>query len=389
LGVQFVNGRRIGDLSQLAEYDALFVATGAGEGSSLAVPGSDSTGIRTAVDFLHDVNAGVVEAVRDEVVVIGGGSVALDAARTAVRIGAPLGHIVCLECSDFEDDEPMPGQEREVKEAREEGIVIHDKHGVQSFDVVDGAVSGVNCVQCLSVMDCDGHFAPCYVDGHATLKLSTGLVLVAAGQRPSEVALPIGLPRDVERNVAMRTSCQTREPRIFAGGDLLSGTTDVITAVAIGNETAESIHRYCQGLPVDESRRVIPGSSRPHVEKKSTPSRCRPASDRREDFDEVSLGFNDAECAEQSARCLHCGEMNPSAVIRRLQPKKNILPWDKEEAMRLWAKRHSENGEELPDVFDSVKDVLDPEDLPMYGRGKLMLKAFTSEEKLFFTTDDE
>jgi hypothetical protein len=140
---------------------------------------------------------------------------------------------------------------------------------------------------------------------------------------------------------------------------------------------------------VAENRRMIPSSSRPRVEKKSLASRCRAASERCKDFDEVCVGFNDAECAEQSARCLHCGEMHPSAVIRRQQPKKNILPYPKEEAMRLWAKRHSENGEALPDIIDNIKDVLDPEELPAYGRGKLMLKVSTSEEKLFYTTDDE
>ena len=265
----------------------------------------------------------------------------------------------------------------------------HDKHGVKSFDVADGEVRAVNCVKCLSVMDGNGKFAPCYAKGDATLQLSAGLVLVALGQCPAEFAYPIGLPRDESHCIAIRGNFQTEEPRIFAGGDLLTGTTDIITAVAVGNETAESIHRYCQGLPVDESRRMIPNSSRSHVEKKSMASGCRAASERRKDFDEVCNGFNNMECAEQSARCLHCGEMKPSAVIRRQQPKKNILPWNKEEAMRLWAKRHGENGEALPDVFDCIKDVLDPEELPAYGRGRLMLRVSTSEEKLFYTVDDE
>lgn len=386
--VKFVNNHRISDMSYLADYDAVFVATGASKGIPLSIPGSESKGIRTAVDFLHEVNTGVLKTLKDEVVVIGGGSVAMDAARTALRLGAPHVHLVCLESSDYKDKEPMPAQELEVKEAKEEGIIIHDKHGVQSFDVSNGAVSAVNCVKCLSVLDKDGKFAPCYAKGDATLQLSAGLVLVALGQRPSEFAYPIGLPRDENQRVAVRGNFQTIDPRIFAGGDLLTGTTDIITAVAVGNETAESIHRYCQGLPVDENRRIIPNSSRSHVEKKSISSRCRSASERCKNFNEVSLGFNDAECTEQSARCLHCGEMKPSAVIRRMQPKVNILPWNKEEAMRLWAKRH--NGDErLPDVIDNIKDVLDPEELPTYGRGRLMLKAATSEEKLFYTMDDE
>jgi len=387
--VKFVNQHRISGLSEFEDYDAVFVATGAGKGISLSLPGSDSKGIRTAADFLHDVNTGVLKTVQEEVVAVGGSSVAMDAARTALRLGAPHVHVVCLESCDYKDKEPMPAQELEMKEAREEGVIIHDKLGVQSFDVADGEVKAINCVKCLSVMDNNGKFAPCYTKGDATLKLPAGLVLVALGQRPLESAYPLGLPKDERNAIAMRGNFQTEDPRIFAGGDLLTGTTDIITAVAVGNETAESIDRYCQGLPVAENRRMIPNSSRPRVEKKSMASRCRAASERCKDFDEVGVGFNDAECAEQSARCLHCGEMRPSAVIRRQQPKKNILPYPKEEAMRLWAKRHSENGEALPDIIDNIKDVLDPEELPAYGRGKLMLRVSTSEEKLFYTTDDE
>ena len=387
--VKFENNHLISSLAELADYDAVFVATGAGKGMSLSLPGSESKGIRTAVDFLHDVNTGILKTVNDEVVVIGGGSVAMDAARTALRIGAQSVHVACLESCDYKDKEPMPAQELEVNEAKEEGIVIHDKLGVKSFDVADGNVTGVNCVKCLSVKDETGKFAPCYAEGCATLQLSAGLVLVALGQSALETAYPEGLPKDENNHISIRANFQTDDPRVFAGGDLLTGTTDIITAVAVGNETAESIHRYCQGIPVDENRRMIPNSSRPHIEKKSETSKCRNASKRRKDFDEVCRGFSESECNEQSIRCLHCGEMNPSVVIRRAQPKKNIISWNKEEAMRLWAKRDSTSGEVLPDVIDDINDVLDPEDLPAYGRGKLMLRVATSEEKLFYTTDDE
>ena len=81
--------------------------------------------------------------------------------------------------------------------------------------------------------------------------------------------------------------------------------------------------------------------------------------------------------------------MQPSAVIRREQPKRTIIPWDKWQAMALWAKRHPDSGEVLPDVVERLEDVLQPEQLPCFGRSRLMLKACTSEEKLFYTTDDE
>ena len=389
MGVVFRNGRKIGALSELDGFDAVFVSTGAGMGMPLKVPGGESKGILTAVDFLHDVNTGKLTRLDQRVVVIGGGSVAMDAARTAVRLGAADVHLVCLESSNYKGRDPMPAQEDEVHEAREEGITIHDSHGVQSFSARDGQVCQVHCVRCLSVKDENGRFAPRYAEGDATLHLDAELVLLALGQRAPEGAYPAGLPRSENGRTAIQSAFQTTDPRIFAGGDLLTGTADIITSVASGNEAAESIDRYLRGLPVDEQRRVIPKSARPRVEKKSAASPARPAAQRRGDFQEVCKGFCEEECREQSQRCLHCGAMQPSAVIRREQPKRTIIPWDKWQAMALWAKRHPDSGEVLPDVVERLEDVLQPEQLPCFGRSRLMLKARTSEEKLFYTTDDE
>ena len=389
MGVEFVTNHAVADLAELDGYDAIFVATGAGMGMPMRVPGGESAGIVTAVDFLYEVNTGKKTSLDQPTVVIGGGSVAMDAARTAIRLGAPSVHLVCLESSDYKGKDPMPAQEDEVHEAREEGVVVHDRHGVQSFTAENGNVVSVHCVRCLSVKDEDGRFNPRYAEGDATLHLDAGLVLLALGQRAPEQAYPAGLPRNEMGRVAIAGAFQSTDPRVFAGGDLLTGTADIITSVAAGNEAAESIDRFCKGLPVDENRRVIPKSARSRVEKKSAASASRPVAERKGDFNEVCSGFFEAACKEQSERCLHCGSMQPSAVIRREQPKRNIIPWDKWQAMALWAKRHPDSGEVLPDVFERPEDVLEPEQAPSFGRGKLMLKARTSEEKLFYTTDDE
>jgi len=185
----------------------------------------------------------------------------------------------------------------------------------------------------------------------------------------------------------MRGGFQSSLDHIFVGGDLLTGTVDIISAIAAGNAAAESIHCYCECLPIPRSE--IPKSARPRLEKKSIAPPCRPAGERVHDFNEVCLGLDESSCLEQSERCLHCGTLVPSILIRRETPKRNIVPWDKHEALRLWAKRHPESGEELPDVIDDVEEVLNPSHPPVFFRGKLMLKARLAEERLLYTMDDE
>jgi NADPH-dependent glutamate synthase beta subunit-like oxidoreductase len=389
LGVKMKNGRMLEDLSELDAFDAVYLATGAGEGIPLDVPGSDSSGIITALDFLYDVNTGRTVSLDREVVVVGGGNVAIDAARTAVRLGAPKVHIVCLESADYRDKEPMPALEEEVKQAVEEGMIVHDKHGVHSFQSKDGAVTGLSLLECLGVKDDTGRFSPCYARGGPISQVSAGLILLAIGQRTPASAYPAGTPRDERGRVDHAGNFQTKSPRIFAGGDMLTGMEDIISAVAAGNEGAISIHRFLEGTDMATERRVIPKSARPRLEKKSEAPACRPIKERRRDFKEITPGFDQATCSEQSERCLRCGSMVPSVLIRREAPKRNILPWDKREALALWSKRCPENGEKLPDVIDDIEEVLAPSEPPVFFRGKLRLKARTSEEKLLNTMDDE
>jgi NADPH-dependent glutamate synthase beta subunit-like oxidoreductase len=388
LGVKMQKNRKIESLSELNEYDAVFLATGASEGIPLNVAGADSQGIYPAVDFLYRVNTGKTTSLDKEVVVVGGGSVALDAARTAIRLGAPKVSLVCLESSDYKDKEPMPAQQEEVIQAVEEGVIIHDKCGVHSFVSQDGAVKGVTLIECLGVKGDSGQFSPRYACEPGQT-LTAGLVLLALGQRPSSASYPNGTPIDQEGKLDHVGHFQSKNPRIFAGGDILTGMVDIVSAVAAGNEAAISIHRFLEGDALHEERFSIPLSARPRLEKKSqSPAAC-PANQRCHDFKEVSPGFNPAQCTEQSERCLSCGSLVPSSLIRREMPKKNIIPWDKREAIELWSKRCPEGGEILPNVIDDLEEVLNPSEPPAIFREKLMLKASTSEDKLLYTMDDE
>jgi len=109
---------------------------------------------------------------------------------------------------------------------------------------------------------------------------------------------------------------------------------------------------------------------------------------KRKAFVEVNLGFDEKTAIEQANRCLNCGVTMPAIVFKPVDPKKQIIPWDYETALKLWQKRHSDNGEPLPDIFTEISEVTQvPEDI--IGRNKLVLKAKNTEELMFYTTDDE
>lgn len=391
LGVKIKTNSPVNDLEELfdAGFAAVYVATGTDEAVKLNVPGEDAKGIIYAINFLKAVNTGIIPCLGQKVVVIGGGSVAMDAARSALRLGVKEIHVVCLENIDFKSKDHMTAQEEEVWQAQEEGIIFHPGHGVKSFAVENGRVSKVLCNDCLSVRELDGSFSPQCVEPAEPYEVEADTVLIAIGQKSAPGAYPQGLPRNDKGQVVVAGAFQTTDPRVFAGGDLLTGPVDIVSAIAAGNEAAESIDRYCRGEDVNKDRRQIPSSVRQRVEKKSLAAELLAVVERKQSFVEASCGFCEDVAKHQAERCLHCGSLVPSALIKREQPKKTIIPWDKKEALLLWSKRHPDSGEELPDVIDNIEEVLKEPDPQIFARGRLVLKPATSAEKLIYTTDDE
>ena len=389
LGVKIHCSCQIDNLETLLKdgFDAVYVATGCSEGLHLDVPGENLPRVHSAIAFMLALNSGEKPSLGRRVAVIGGGNVAMDAARSALRLGAQRVDVISLEKLDYKSSDRMPAQEEEVREAQEEGAVFHPSHGVSKFEVTESGLK-VHCNDCVSLRDENGRFSPKYRDCVPPYVLEVDDVLVAIGQKSAEAAFPTGLPK--ERNgPAMAEYYLTKNPKIFAGGDLSTGPSDIVSAVAAGNEAAESIDRFCKGEALSTERRVIPKSNRPRVEKKSYPVASAPAAERLCGFQESSRTYGAELAAEQAQRCLRCGSLQPSAVIRREQPKRNIIPWDKHEALRLWSKRHPESGEILPDVIDDINAVLAEPAEDTFFRSKLVLKPKTSEERLLYTMDDE
>lgn len=395
LGVEIRTSSPVDDVDVLLKhgYKAVYVATGTWAGAPLGVANEDAPNVIPAVEFLRDFNLNAANPVKDQkVVVIGGGSVSLDSARSALRMGARSVEIIMLETLDFKSNDRILAQNEEVHEAREEGVVFTPSKGIARLSVKDGRVYRVTCKDCIQVREADGRFNPKFNEDEGCVLYETDcdIVIAAIGQRSAADAYPKGLPLTSAGRVdAASPIFMTPVAGVFAGGDFVTGPKDIITATACGNAAAESIDRWVGGAAVDVDRKPIPNSIRPRLEKHSIPAPVMSVEQRKCGFCEVSQGYDGEMAAWHAKRCLECGSMLPSALIRREQPKKTVIPWDFAEALKLWQVRRPDTGEELPPTWTDFEAVSTQPAADMMGRHKLVLKPENSAAKLFYTTDDE
>jgi heterodisulfide reductase subunit A len=379
--------RKIEDLTRQG-YRAVFLASGAWQSMKLNIPGEDARGVLYAMDLLRRVNSGENVALGEKVIVIGGGSVAIDAARVAKRVGAREVHLVCLECRDLGSMDRMLAQNREIREAEEEGVIIHPSLGIKAISTRDGKSVGLETKVCLSVRDADGSFNPTYDNLCTALNISADSIIIAIGQTAGRSVESEGLKYGPNGTViADPLTLETGLPGVFAGGDNFSGPSDIISAIAGGKSAALSIDRHLQGRDLREGRRTPVRSLRERPNLKSVRPPTLPVSERRA-FAEVAGNLDGQTAMEQAKKCLHCGVFVPSVVFKPEDPKRQIVPYDPKKALDLWQKRHPENGEVLPDVFADAEDVTQAP-RQMGGRNRLVLKPGNVEELMFFTSDDE
>ena len=206
-----------------------------------------------ALDLLREVNSGAKVALSGKVAVVGGGSVAVDAARMAKRLGAREVHLICLESDDLTCQDRMPAQDLEIEQAREEGVIVHPSLGVGAIVADQGRVSAVETIGCVSVYDDQGRFAPQFSKEPApTIAVET--VIVAIGQRAEEGLFP-DLARTPSGVIQVdENTFETSVPGVFAGGDGASGPANVIQAIRAGKEAAISIELYLAGKDMKEDR---------------------------------------------------------------------------------------------------------------------------------------
>lgn len=248
LGVKFQTGVEVGKDITIKEmrnngFNAFYVAIGAQKGRALGLDNEDAKNIVSGVDFLRDCALDKQEDLTGSVIVIGGGNVAIDVARTAVRYGAINVNMYCLESR-----EQMPALAEEIHEALEEDIEITNQYGPKKFIVKNGKVTGVEFHKCISVIDENGRFNPQY-DSNNIKIVKADHVLVAVGQSIDFNNLLDGETVELNPNNTIKVdsfTLQSSVEDIFAGGDVVTGPKYAIDAIALGREASISLHRFVQ-----------------------------------------------------------------------------------------------------------------------------------------------
>ncbi len=318
MGVEIRCGVEVGKDITLEElrkegYKAFYIAIGCQGGRLPGIPGETAEGTMSAVELLKTVSEDENYPISGNVVVIGGGNVAIDVARTSTRCGANSVQMYCLESR-----ENMPASVEEIEEAEEETVQIHCGWGPKEVLVKDGKVCGIILKKCLSVLDENGRFAPVY-DEQETKEVPCEHVYFSVGQSISWGDLLKDSKVELGRGngaVADSLTYQTKEPDIFVGGDVYTGPKFAIDAIAAGKEGAISIHRFVQpdsSLTIGRNRREFVELDKDNlsISEYDNGSRQVPGMDKTMDakhsFRDAHLTFTEEQVKAETARCLGCG----------------------------------------------------------------------------------
>ena len=288
-------------------YEAIFLASGAWVSQKMGIPNEDAKGVIHALDFLRKVNSGEKVDLGKRVAVIGGGNAAIDAARVARRFGAEEVSIVYRRSRT-----EMPAVNTEVDEAEQEGIKLHLLAAPVKVLTRDNKVTGIQCIRMeLGEPDASGRRRPVPLKG-SEFDMDVDSVIMAVGQGVDKAALPKELEYTSWGTLNVdQVTLQTNIEGVFAGGDVVSGPSDVIAAVAAGKEAAISIDRHLRGVDLKEGRPKAVKRVK-EVSKKGVKEKARPAMPtldpkKREGFAEVELGLDEKTAVEEALRCLNCG----------------------------------------------------------------------------------
>jgi len=311
LGVEFRTGVSIGANVTLDElrrdYQAVFFAPGSQLSRRLEVDGAALDGVLWGLEFLAAVNLGDTPQVKGEVLVIGGGNVAMDVALTAARLGAAGVRVACLE-----SEEIMPAFRAEIEQAREEGVTILESCGPRRILGAGGRVTAVELVRCHSVYDGRGRFCPAY-DDSVIETIAADTVILAIGQTADLSALPPEAAVDGDGAVRVdAVTLQTGVPGVFAGGDVVTGPASVVDAVAAGRRAADSIDRYLKHQDLKAGRYARPRRVRntPLAGIDPMPRNLvtvLPVGERSSGFSEIKATFDEDTAGLEVQRCMTCG----------------------------------------------------------------------------------
>jgi len=319
LGVVFTGNTTIGGeipIDQLkADFDAIFLASGANGSAKIPLQGAEKEDVIWGWDFLRDVRLGKPFEFKGDVIVIGGGNVAIDVALTAKRLGAANVHLFCLE----ERDE-MPAHEWEITRAEEEGVFINTAWAPKKV-LGENRAEGLGFIRCTSVFDDACNFNPIY-DEDISHKLMGEHIILAVGQYPDLAYIKS------EKNIQARNgkieadtaTFVTGQKGIFAGGDVVSGPQSIISAIAHGRKAAIAIDKYLDGKGDIEEALVKPQKEIlvPELDRQvrsRNEMALRKAWERTAGFDQVELGLTDEQITAETQRCLNCDARQFEVVL--------------------------------------------------------------------------
>jgi len=308
LGVEIKTNTPMKDFKEIFSqgYDAVFLGTGAGMSQRMGIPNEDAEGVVYSLDFLRQVNLGAEVKIGKRVAVIGGGNAAVDSARVAIRQGAEEVTMVYRR-SRVE----MPALRTEVEEGEREGVKIHVLAAPVAFLTEKGRLTGMRCVRMqLGEPDESGRRRPVPIRG-SEFDIPADNVIIAVGQAVDKSALAKELEYTSFGTVSVDPiTLQTNIEGVFAGGDVVSGPSDIISAIAAGKEAAISIHHYLRGLDLKKGRPArrerVKEVSKEGVAIKARKTMPVLELDKRQGFAEVELGFSEEIAIEEAKRCLNC-----------------------------------------------------------------------------------
>ena len=315
MGVEIKLGVEVGkdvtlDGLRAQGYKAFYIAIGCQGGKLLGLDGENAPNVTTAVEFLKTANCGG-RKVEGRTVVVGGGNVAIDAARVSARSGAESVTMLCLEGRD-----EMPASKEEVEEAQADGVEIKNGWGPVRVICENGVATAVEFRKCVSVFDENKRFAPVY-DDSMTIEIPAENVIFAIGQAVVWGDLLKGSKVELGRGnypSADKLTYQTAEPDIFVGGDVFTGPKFAIDAIAQGHEAAESLHRYVQHghMTIGRNRREFAMLDTDNIKVENYDNASRQFAPVDTSLDSKSFEDNHGTLTEEqvkieTSRCLGCG----------------------------------------------------------------------------------
>jgi len=314
-GIEFQTGVTIGNEISIAKlrdngYKAIFIATGADKSLKLDIPGEELSGVHSGLDILRDINSGRKLKARKKWAIIGGGNVAVDSARTAIRLGAE--EVVILYRRSRQQ---MPANDKEIKAAEDEGVKINYLTAPVRILGENGMVVGIECRKVdPATIDRNRRNKPSLIKG-SEFTIEADAVISAIGEIPDVELLNKEIKLSITSVGTIKVDARdlaTDKAGVFAGGDAVNGPSSVIDAVASGKNAALSIDRYLRGedqatvkeVPVKKVSN-LPGEG---IEQKARiDAPCLPVQKRIDSFSDIYSGYTEDSAMDEVSRCMTCG----------------------------------------------------------------------------------